>query len=268
MQTPKLDIYFINIDPPKIGDGEKKFTSSKNVKKALFNATMSILSPWWLPLKILPSTNAELISMIGDTSKKLKKIVDEKRFYIISSIEELAGFENANGFEWKFNEKSLQSRQYYIRHPLATKRNLLIESENFYNYIDEEQKEEFIHYIMAYCPVKKLMIERDETSSADVKAKGNIKFSELKGGASVESFQGKYFEATYPNGIKKIKPRENYEWIDSSLLSSIKHMTEGSVLTQRYEMDFRFGLDVSEAKTLGLDMNHYKKFVFTVHIEC
>lgn len=271
MQTPKLDIYYIQIEETtdKGSDTPKK---KSGVGKLLTGAAAVFFPPAALAVgankALSATTGTDIIASLGDSAKDIKRILDENRFHIIRTEEELSQYENANGSAWKRNEKSLRSKQYYIRHPKSEKQNLLIEAQNFYNYIDEEQKEELVQFIVSHCPVKRIAIDREEIQDAVAGGNGQIKSSDISGEFDYAQHKGKYFDVTFPNGVKGEEPRQKYHWIDASLLTSVKYMSEGSVLTQRYENDFRFGLAVSEATTLGLNLSCHKNYVYTVHVEC
>lgn len=266
MQMPNPDVYFIQIEPQEQNDAPAK---KKGLGKALVAITSVVSAP------ILPFAGLAVggsTAAVGAAAllfgKDMKRLYDEKRCFIISSEEELSKFKNASGFAWKYNEKSMRKKQYYIRHPMIAKQNLLIEANNFYKYIDEEQKEELIQFIAAHCPAKRIEIDREEVADSSAGANGSAKGLELSGEYDYSNHKGNYFTINCPNGFPKEEPRTEYYWIDPSLLTSVKYLSEGAVLTQKYESDFRFGFSASEAKTLGLNMNCHKNYIYTVHIEC
>lgn len=254
LSVPTLDVFFIDFNQP---------VEKKNKSAGFFKAAAYIVAG---PLALL-ATSAGL-KALGEDGPSLKRLIDEKRFNIISSQSELSTYTNANNNAWVTNDKSLKKRQYYIRHPKKSQQNILIEAKDFYNYIEEEQKDELIEYIMAHCSAKVIQIDRTEVVEAGGNANGNIKTAELSSGANYGQMKGNYYNLINPNGIPTIQARENYFWIDKSIMRSIASLTEGASITQSYQSDFTFGLSIAEAKTVGLDMNMHKKFSYTIHIEC
>lgn len=146
----------------------------------------------------------------------------------------------------------------------------MIEANDFYRYIEEEQKEELIDYILAYCPAKVIKIDKTESLEVSGKVCGNIQGADLKAGAKSDTVKGNYcsIEAPLFRRLKKALPRDKYYWIDKSVMKSIESLKKGSTFSQSYEIDFTFGLNVSEAKTLGLDMEMHKKITYTIYVKC
>ena len=110
------------------------------------------------------------ISLSPTIVRSLTRLINENRLFIIPTQQELEKFENACGNDWVINEKSLKQKQYYIRHPKTVTRNLLIEAKSFYDYIEEEQKDELIDFILSHCPAKSIRIERIEVVQTKGKA--------------------------------------------------------------------------------------------------
>ena len=253
ISTPTLDVFYIDLNGKNSADGKlSKFS------KGL--ATVGLLATG--PIGIV----AALAANAGASA--LERFVKENRFFVIETSAELAKYENALGNEWVTNQKALKQKQYYIRHPKKSQQNILIEANDFYSYIEEEQKDELIEFIMAHCPAKVIQIDRAECIEVGGNAKGNVQGADLSGGANYGKMRGNYFSLVNPNGVPRVKARENYFWIDKSIMRSIASLTEGASITQSYQSDFTFGLNLSEAKTIGLDMSMHKKFSYTIHIEC
>lgn len=255
LSMPTSDIFFIDFTP------QQKQQKSKS--SGLFKAAAYIVGG---PIALLATTAG--LKALGKDGPSLKRLVDEKRFNIIASKDELSTYVNAYGNEWVVNEKSLKQRQYYIRHPRKSQQNILVEAKDFYNYIEEEQKDELIQFIMSHCSAKVIQIDRTEVIETGNNASGNVKGADLSGGVSYGKMRGNYYNLSNPNGTPMVPPRENYLWIDKSIMRSIESLTEGATMTQSYESDFTFGLSIAEAKTIGLDMSMHKKFSYTIHIEC
>lgn len=253
LSVPMLDVFFIDFNQPA-----QKKKSSSVLKIAAFALGGPLVG-------LGVSTG---LKVLGEDGPSLKRLIDEQRFNIISSKSELSSYTNPNNNAWVINDKSLKKRQYYIRHPKKSQQNILIEAKDFYNYIEEEQKDELIEYIMSHCPAKSIQIDRTEIIEAGANANGNVKGAELAGGVAFGSMRGNYYSLINPNGIPRVEPRDNYFWIDKSIMRSISSLTEGASITQSYQSDFTFGLSISEAKTVGLDMNMHKKFSYTIYIEC
>ena len=253
ISTPMLDVFYIDLKGTKSAD-------KKLGKLSRGLATVGLIATG--PVGVV----AALAANVGASA--LDRFVKENRFYVIETTTELAKYENALGNEWITNQKALKQKQYYIRHPKKSQQNILIEANDFYNYIEEEQKDELIEFIMAHCPAKVIQIDRAECVEVGGNASGKIKGADLSGGANYGKTKGNYFSLVNPNGVPRVAARENYFWIDKSIMRSIASLTEGASITQSYQSDFTFGLNVSEAKTIGLDMSMHKKFSYTIHIEC
>lgn len=269
--VPQLDVYYIELAKKDKAPDKKEMVAKGAVAAggnlAVTLASLLVPGAGLLRLAMLPLLSMG-ISLSPDIVKSLKRLVEDNRFYIIKSMEELQEYENASGNEWVINSKSLKQKQYYIRHPKKLSRNLLIEAKAFYDYIEEEQKDELIDYIMARCSAKHIQIDRTEIVEASGKAKANVKGADVYGGANFGKAKANYYSYANPNGTKRTTPRENYFWIDKSIMRSIASLTEGSSLTQTYESDLTFGLSIGEAKTIGLDLGKRKKYSYTIHIEC
>lgn len=255
LTVPMLDVIFIDFTSPA--------QKTKSKKSGFLKAAAYIVGG---PIALL-ATSAGL-KALGEDGPSLKRLIDENRFSIIESKEALATYVNANGNEWVTNSKMLKQRQYYIRHPKKAKNNILVEAKDFYSFIEEEQKDELIHFIMSHCSAKVIQIDRTEILEAEGKAAANVQGANVSAGVSYGQMRGNYYNFTSPNGTPKMEPRDEYFWIDKSIMSSITMLTEGASITQSYQSDFTFGLSVAEAKTVGLDMNMHKKFTYTIHIEC
>ena len=269
---PKLDVYFIDFSM-----GAEKTKSGSSLLNGLKGKSPSELFGAYMRTSVKISmmsalgpigTGMALSSVAKAASASLKRLTDENRFYIIKNEEELAQFENACGNDWFMGEKALRQKQYYIRHPKKAARNLLIESQHFYEYIEQEEKDELIDFIMSHCNAKTIQIDRSVATEGGAGVKANVEGLNLSADASGGKNKGNYFSYNNPNGAVKTEPREEYFWVDKSVMRSIAALGEGATLTQTYEKDYRFGLDISEASTIGLNLNWHKKFVYTIHIEC
>lgn len=264
LAIPKLEIYYIEFN-------EKK--ASKN-KKALLSTYADSISPSKLGKKILDSYVRMFMhhtissSLTIDVIYDLWKLLQDKRFHVITSYDELNGFENAHGNRWADGRKAniFQEKQYYIRHPKLLNRHLLIEAESFYDYIEEEQKDELLDFILSHCPAKSIQIDRVEGSN--IKARTRVNAVDATGGLEIEKRKGNFLSYNNPNCSPLFTPRETYLWLDNSIMRSISALSEGASLTQRYESDFTCGLTAMEAKTIGLDISKHKKYIYTIHIEC
>lgn len=254
LEMPNLDVFFINFEQP----AQQKSKTATALKVASYLIAG--------PIALLATTTT--LNVLGKDGPSLKRLIDEERFNIIKSKEELAQYENAYKNEWVIDSSNLKQRQYYIRHPKKNSRNILIEAKSFYKYIEEEQKDELVEFIMAHCPYKIIKIDRYEAVENSVNVSSSIKGADINGGFEYGKSRGNYYSVSNPNGVPKVSSRENYFWIDKSVMRSIMSLSEGASLTQSYESDFTFGLNAEEAKTIGLDMNHHKKYSYTIHIEC
>lgn len=256
---PVLDVYYIDLK--KSSNSASKSANSTSQSSALTFIADIITSVTFTTLS--PAISGLTFSSIVS----LKRLIDENHFKVIRSKDELSEFVNANGNDW-VTDKAFRQRQYYIRHPKSMKRNLLIESNSFYSYIEEEQKGELINFILSHCPAKSIRIDRSEVIEASGHGKASVKAADVDAGLHASSMNGNYYTYKNPNGTLCNTPREHYFWIDDSLMQSIASLREGASLTQTYEHDFTFGLSIGEAKTIGLDLSHHKHYIYTIEITC
>ena len=187
---------------------------------------------------------------------------------MVRSQQELDKFENACGNDWVINEKALKQKQYYIRHPKITNRNLLIEAKSFYDYIEEEQKDELIDYVLSHCPAKHIKIERIDVVKTKGKGSANVKEMGLQGSIEGGVSKKDIFNYKNPRGLQQEPSHSQYVWLNNSIMRSISALSEGGSLTQAYESDYTFGLSAGEAKTVGLDLTKHNKFTYSIHVEC
>ncbi len=266
VSLPQLDVYYI-----EFADKEN-ITKQNTFERSLSMAAKGLSSAAKYHSGLLDFAFYALVvlgvSLTPGIIKSLRRLIDEKKFYIISSPEELSFFENAYGNEWVTNQKALKQKQYYIRHPKKVKRNILVEAKSFYDYIEEEQKDELIDYILSHCPAKTIQIERAE--AVHTKGKVSAKIDRVNAQGSVHGGQAVDFSYNYsnPKGIQATPSYDYYVWLNDSIMRSISALAEGGSLTQTYESDYTFGLNVGEAKTIGLDLSKHKKYTYSIHIKC
>lgn len=271
ISIPKLEIYYIEIN-------ERRFPKKRHVSSAIKHAATSPVFPGtahalpglvaapmvWMGLRNLG------ITLTLEAIKSLAELIQSQRFYVITSKEELAQYENAHGNRWVNAGKgsAFKQKQYYVRHPKISNRNLLIEAKSFYDYIEEEQKEELIDFILSHCSAKSIQIDRVECISIKGKANANVEALDISAGVNYENMKGNYFSYKNPNGTRREVSRKSYSWISQSLQHSIPNLTDGGSLRDQYESDFTCGLSFGEAKTIGLDMSKHKKYIYTIQIDC
>ena len=261
---PQLDVYYIDLSE----ETNAAVGKLEGHNEGLFKAA-DLLAHAYLPgMSLMSIFLAFGISLTPTIAKSLTKLVNQNRFFIITSQQELDKFENALGNDWVSNKKSLKQKQYYIRHPKITNRNLLVEAKSFYDYIEEEQKNELIDFILSHCPAKHIKIERIDIVKA--KGKASAKIKEANPESSLESGVSKkdIFNYKNPNGTQSSPKHSQYIWLNNSLMRCISELTVGGSVTQTYETDFTFGLSVGEAKTIGLDMTKHKKYTYSILVEC
>lgn len=267
---PQLDVYYIDFEQ----EDKKKAEKRENVGEGLLKASEVIARAYVPGMGLVSFIAAGIFAALGVSIKPgvvraLKRLFNENRFFIIPSQQELNKFENAHGNDWVINEKSLKQKQYYIRHPKIVNRNLLIEAKSFYDYIEEEQKDEILEYIFSHCPVKHIKIERIDVVETNGKAKVNMKEIGAQGSIDAGVSKKDIYEISIKGTARQIQsPRSQYAWLNNSIMRSISALSEGGSLTQEYESDYTFGLSVGEAKVIGLDLSKHKKYTYTIHVEC
>lgn len=195
-----------------------------------------------------------------------REVNKERGYHRISSSEELRQYENANKNDWVIpTPKKGYKIQYYILHPKCKTVKLLIESDSFVDYIEKEQKEELIDYILTHCPCKEIKIDKQEISD------NNMNFShkeEVNGNLNEQLIKGDYYQYSNPVGIKLNEKDREYYWIDTFLKNSIDALSEDGELLQTYTQDYSFGINLQMAKTIGFDVSKAKRYKYTVHIKC
>lgn len=201
---------------------------------------------------------------LGKAVKDVVRFIQNNRFHIITTEEELSDYINANNNEWHITKKILNKPQYYIRHPKKGKQNVLIEANCFYDYIYEEYSRELINYCTSHCKSKIIQINKYDSKTANIKAK----YGKAKGKVEFSKRRGNVFEMINPNGSKQSEPFEQYYWLEPKLMESINALNKGGHIGIKDERDFTFGISASEARSLGLDLKLHKEFVFSIYIEC
>ena len=256
--VPQLDVFYIDFSKEK--EGEKK----KSIWQSLAVSSTAIVGSALVPVVGSAALATFLTPIIF---KDVKELIDNNRFYIITSEEELNGFENPNGNAWKTNEKSLKKKQYYIRHPKESKQHILIEAGDFFDYIEDEQIEELVHFVKAHCDARLIHIERTELSQVSGQASAKIKAADVTADVACKKDKHICVSISNPNGFPRECPREKYHWIDGSVIQCIKSLTEGSKFEKTYERDFTFGLSADEASTIGLKTNMHKNYSYNIYVE-
>lgn len=261
---PQLDVYYIDFSE----ENRSAMRKRAGIEDGLLRAG-DLLAKAHLPQMGLVSLLLALgISLSPTIVRSLTRLINENRFFIIPTQQELDKFENACGNDWVINEKSLKQKQYYIRHPKTATHNLLIEAKSFYDYIEEEQKDELIDFILSHCSAKSIQIERIDVVQTKGKASANVKQINAQGDVNAGISKSDIFNYKNPKGMQSALSHERYIWLNNSIMRSISALSEGGSLTQTYESDFTFGLSAGEAKTLGLDLSKHKKFTYSIHVEC
>ncbi len=258
--VPALDIYFIDYNFENVNSLEWK-----KIITPLLTNTIKNVHP---SLRLLLTLNLPIDIAFIEELLKLKRLIEENRFNIINSPEELKQYTNATGNTWVVCDKKFRRRQYYIRHPKKQSSNILIEANAFYDYIEKEQKDELIDFIFSHCPAKKIRIDRISEVEGNAKVSGKIKGYDPTADVQFNQLKGNYFQYNNPNGIQAPEQRKPYLWLDKSLMRSIAALSEGASLSQKYETDFTFGLSGGEAKTIGLDLKRHKHYTYAIQIEC
>ena len=270
--VPQLKIYYIDFDAEKSEENE---IIGKNISPINPNQIVNAIYTGIRKFPMSPAAKAGIVIgpavtyLLAIGAINLKRLYDEKRFIVITNEEELSKFKNAYNNEWVVDDKALRKRQYYIQHPKSSKSNLLIEAQSFYDYIEEEVKQELLDYVQSHCPARNLSFTRTEEFDVEAGAGGKIK--QLK--ADVNAKNGKQKEDVISfkgaKGIIKPSTIDEYVWLEDSIKLGIRALEDGSgTFEKSFLSDYTFGLTAKEAKTLGLNMDSYKKFKYSVKVEC
>ena len=265
---PQLEVYYIDFSEEKKG----KDIERNELGEGLLSAAQVIAQARFVGYGLIGVGITSLITVCASLTpsivRSLKRLINENRFFIIKSQQTLKSFENACGNDWVINEKSLKQKQYYVRHPKMSNRNLLIEAKSFYDYIEEEQKDELVDYILSHCPAKHIKIEKIDVASTKGKASAKVKNVDPEVDLEAGMSKKNIFNYRNPKGTKLAPAHSQYVWLDNSIMRSISALDEGGSVTQSYESDFTFGMSVGEAKTIGLDISKYKKYTYSIYVEC
>lgn len=193
----------------------------------------------------------------------LANLFKHNKVVAIQSEEELVNYINAMNNRW-----ITDGRQWYVFHPKKERENFLIESQNFYEYIEQEQYDEIVDYIFDHCPVKSIKIDREELSEFKASGKGVVKGAFIEAEAGYELVKGNYYTWNSPHGVANKKNRTEYLWLEKHFMESVAQLTEEGSFSYTYNRDFTFGITVKEARILGLDISKHKKYQYKIEIKC
>lgn len=267
LSVPQLDVFYIDFSAGEKDKKEKE--DSKTLLLSFFgNAAAGVASVFAPGIAEMFRLATLALPITPEIYESIKGLIDNNRFYIIGSEEELKAFKNPAGNSWKTNDKSMKNRQYYIRHPKSSCQNILIEAKDFYNYIEDEQLDELVQFIKSHCPAKAIKIDRIEISEKSARIGANVKGADFSGGADYNQMHKNCVNIISPNGFPPEEIRSNYMWLDQSVKQCITSLVEGAVFEKSYERDFTFGLSAKEARTVGLKMGMHKNFSYNIYIEC
>lgn len=263
LSVPKLKIFYIkfddaNNDVPKIVEkNDPAGTFVKVAKVVPLHQVKDVFGKMLMPRLSL----AEELGIVVATT--IQKLMENKCVDIIKNNEELSKYINAGGNTWVTNGK-----QSYVCHPKISKDNVLIEAQNFYDTIEEEEKSELINFIFSHCPAKLVKIDREENTEIKAKGRAKVELANADVGVNYSNAYGNYYSWSSPAGPKPTEEKSEYLWLDNSIMDSICQLSEGSSFSQVYERDFTFGFTAKEAKSVGLDVSKCKKYYYKIQIEC
>ncbi len=218
-----------------------------------------------LPSPTLIAPTAALgLSLSEAAIKSLKNLYDHNKLKHICTEEELSHYKNAMNFGWVKN-----GSQWYILHPKREMENVLIEAQNFYEYIENEQRGEIINYIFSHCPVKSIKIDKEEASAFKASGKGFVQGANISAGVGYSLVKGNYYNWSSPNGVSNtVESKNEYLWLEKSFMDSVARLSDGGNFSDTYHYDFTFGLAAKEAKTIGLDIKKHKNYNYRIEIQC
>ena len=264
---PVLEVYYIDF-------GFEKQLKKHNISTVNTNFSKPVSYSEIVPKDLLKDFLAIAILAVGNpyyylihNIKKAFRLIKADKYNVISSPEALKQFKNGCGNEW-VNSDSDKKRQYYFRHPKKAKNNILIETQAFYNYIEQEQKDEIVDFILSHCPAKEIRIDRYDNKQVKIGANAAIKNANVKVGFFADDIKGNYISCSNPKGTMQKSNRNEYVWLENSLMNLISSLKEGGDLTDQYIYDFTFGLTASEAKTFGVDAKYFRKYFYRLYIKC
>ncbi|MEZ9576483.1 MULTISPECIES: hypothetical protein [unclassified Vibrio] len=198
-------------------------------------------------------------TFLGDPFKNYKDYNRENSF-VLSKQEEIDRFEEAFGNDWVKD-------QYYIRHPKTTRTNTLIPAKQFHAYIMREQIGDLISYIRANLRVKELDLSIKTSKAGSIGLKGIIEGVPMEGSTSLSMGNDYTVKIKCPSPLKASEKKTEYLWINHfpHLIDLIDEASHG-LFSINESFDLSFGLDVSAAKSIGvnLDYNGRTEFNFAV----
>ncbi len=263
LSVPKLKIFYIKFenttrDTKEVVEVKEPISVFSKITKniALHNIADAVGK-----LLVPRMSLAEELGIVVATT--IQKLMENKCVDIIKNNEELSKYINAGGNTWVTNGK-----QSYVCHPKISKNNVLIEAQNFYDTIEEEEKSELINFIFSHCPAKSVKIDREENTEIKAKGKAKVELANAEAGINYSKAYGNYYSWNSPVGPKQTEPKDEYLWLDNSIMDSICQLSEGASFSQVYERDFTFGFTAKEAKSVGLDVSKCKKYYYKMQIEC
>lgn len=198
------------------------------------------------------SAKEMLLSSLCGSISIINSIVDFVDTKYITSVEDLKKY----SFPPNTN---VNADTTYILHPHCS--NVLIEKSSFFEYIIEEQINEIISYVTSAFSIDELTIKvlNSNCKSADL----SIKTEDASGSVGFDK-KSKYLCSVEIGKTPKSDIAFDYVWINNMpILVSAVNRKSGNVNIKQ-EVDNSFGINLSFANAIGLNLNALKHCCFEI----
>lgn len=189
----------------------------------------------------------------------IKDFTVDENIYLIDDMAELNKFDNALGNNW------IQKTQYYIRHPKVKRERLLIEAEQFHEYIYREQLSEIVSYLRSEFKLKYLKIEVIQGNKFSSYSNLPIERMSVEGEVKLELKNERVLEIKSTKGMKRSEKRIDYVWLNDfrGLLDAVDNFDEGDF---RYSQKINNTLDINSKlyKVVGIDLKWKNTSTFEI----
>lgn len=196
--------------------------------------------------------NRTLLSAVCGSINYINSFVDFIDTKYITSVEEV------NKYSFKPNEQ-FDADSTYILHPLCP--NVLIEKSYFFKCIIDEQINEIISYVTSAFSIDEMTIKvlNSNCQSADL----SIKAEDVSGAVGFNK-KSKYLCSVEIGKTPKSDIAFNRVWINNMpiLVNAVNRKSDNVNIKQ--EVDNSFGINLSFANAIGLNLNALKHCCFEI----
>lgn len=163
--------------------------------------------------------------------------------------------------------KTLQSGASYIRHPVRTRREELINARSFHKVILEEQLAEIVEFIRSRLNATSIVISAVSEKTGAFVAGGSI--NSLSIGARLGLTNKQHYALKFDTRTPiRVVPRRSLVWINDFpvLQASLAEARDGRCIIEE-TADLEFDLNAEAAGSLGIDARWVSKFSLSIEVE-